>query len=82
MYLNYLVKILNKEDPDWRDNTILLLDGASSHFSDETVKHMKGLNIPVMNTAAYSYDACPCELWFSMLKRVELNPLKLGTGKL
>jgi hypothetical protein len=81
VYLSYLTKLLDKKDHNWRDNTILLLDGASAHTADETDKHMKGLNLPVMITAPYSYDACPCELWFSMLKSVELNIQKLGTGK-
>jgi hypothetical protein len=80
-YLNQLTKFLDEKDPKWRLNTILLMDGASAHFAEETVKYMKSINLPVMSTAPYSYDGCPCELWFSMLKSVDLNPLKMGSGK-
>jgi hypothetical protein len=81
VYLTHLVKILDSKNPNWRQNTILLLDGARSHFSEECVKFMKSMDLPVMTTAPYSYDACPCELWFSMLKSVNLNANNLGTGK-
>lgn len=81
LYLTHLTKILDKEDSKWRETTILLLDGAPSHLAEETVHHMKSLNLPVMATAPYSYSGCPCELWFSMLKAVNLNVNQHGTGK-
>jgi hypothetical protein len=29
----------------------------------------------------HSYDAAPCELWFSLFKRVNINPRRVKTGK-
>jgi hypothetical protein len=81
IYLSNLSRLLDAKDPNWRRHTILLLDGASAHFSEETRKYMKSIDLPVMGTAPYSYDGCPCELWFSMMKSVNLNKMNLSTGK-
>ena len=37
--------------------------------------------IPVMFLAPYSYDVAPCELFFAMFKKVDINPEKLPTTK-
>ena len=36
VYLRELSKLLDEDRPDWKRNTILLLDGASYHQSKET----------------------------------------------
>ena len=35
---------------------------------------MKDFRIPIMLFGPHSYDASPCELFFSFLKRVDINP--------
>ena len=41
----------------------------------------EALNVPIMFTAPYSYDCCPCELFFALLKSTDINPEKAATGK-
>ena len=47
VFLHYLTKTLDSEIPDWRDNTIFLLDNASYHRSQETkaIMHKMGLKV-------------------------------------
>ena len=72
---------LDADRPDWRMNTVVLLDGALYHVNDEIVSHLSQLKMPVIFTGPRSYDACPCELLFAFLKAVDLNPQGLATGK-
>ena len=81
IFLHRLVSCLDAEDPDWRDNTILLLDGCSYHRSDETCEAFTALQIPVMISGPYGYDGSPCEKLFALLKVGDLNPANLKTGK-
>ena len=74
MYLTQLSYQLDMDRPDWRSNTILLLDGARYHINDEVIGHLSRLKMPVIFTGPRSYDACPCELLFAHLKAVDLNP--------
>jgi hypothetical protein len=36
IYLQHLVKFLDKKNPRWREDTVILLDGAPSHTADLT----------------------------------------------
>ena len=63
--MTHLAKQLDKEIPGWRNDTIILIDGAPYHISDETLDHMKQLNIPLMFLGPASYNVAPCELMFS-----------------
>ena len=81
MYLTHLAKSLDKDRPGWREDTILLLDGATYHTCDETLVHMKQLQLPVMFLGPASYNVAPCELMFAHLKAVHLNPEGLPSGK-
>ena len=74
LVLTYLVSILTAQRPDWREDTILLLDGASWHTSRETRATLERLNIPAMISAPYGYDGAPIELFYACLKRGNLNP--------
>ena len=73
--------ILDTEDQDWRENTILVLDGASIHRSEETRRAMTALRIPVMIAGPYGFDGSPAEKLFSLLKVGDLNPWMIKTGK-
>ena len=80
-FLQRLVLILDAEDPDWRDETILVLDGALTHRSEETRRAMAALKVPVMIAGPYGFDGSPCEKLFALLKVGELNPDDIKTGK-
>ena len=81
IYLNFLVKKLDSERPGWRNNTVILMDGALYHQSDDTLAHMKSLQLPVMFFGPASYNVAPVELMFGLIKAVQLNPDGLSTGK-
>ena len=81
MFLSRLAIRLTQDDPGWRANTYILLDGASYHKCEETKKHMVKLGMQVILSAPYSYDASPAELLFAYFKQTNLNPNYLPTGK-
>ena len=59
--------------PSWRKDTIILIDGAPYHSSDETLEHMNSLNLPIMFLGPASYNDAPCELMFAQIKSVLRN---------
>jgi transposase len=81
LFFDHFFKMLDLSQPDWRESSILLLDNASYHTSDETMQYLQRNNINVFFSAPYSYDAAPCEMWFSYLKNEDLNEDRLSTGK-
>ena len=80
-FFRHLVAKLDKERKNWRKDTILIIDNAPYHTSSETLATLESLNIPVMFTGPHSYDACPCELFFSQFKSVDINPRHIPLGK-
>lgn len=81
LYLSQLAEALDIERPTWRDDTVVLLDGARYHTCQSTRDHIKHLRMPVMFSGPRSYDTAPCELFFASLKNGDLNPLRRATGK-
>ena len=81
MFLSRLAIVLSEEKKDWRDNTILLLDGAPYHKSEEVRSHLIKLGVKVVFSSPYSYSAAPCELFFAYFKQTNLNPKNAKTGK-
>ena len=65
---------LQEEDPEWRHNTILLLDNATYHVSDYMLEKFERFRVPVLFSGPYSYDAAPAEKVFSAIKARDLNP--------
>ena len=53
LFFYRLVEILDKENNNWRENTIIQVDGASWHTNNETQALLKFLNIPTMITGPY-----------------------------
>ena len=72
---------LDGEDPNWRETTILVLDGATTHRSEETCRAMAALQIPAMIAGPYGFDGSPAEKLFALLKVGDLNPGDIKTGK-
>ena len=81
LYLTQLAIELERDRPNFRKETILLLDGASYHKNKEIQDHLRRLGLQVIYTGPHSYDASPCELFFAALKSGDLNPDDLPTGK-
>ena len=81
MYFRELCKMLDRERPGWRKDTILLLDGAPYHLSRTTMAAMEKLRIPVCFLGPHSYNTAPAELVFAALKRGHLNPMQKQTGR-
>ena len=50
-------------DKSWRENSVLLLDNASYHTHEETLKHLAFLKVPVIFSAPYSYSTASAEIY-------------------
>jgi hypothetical protein len=72
---------LDRERPNWRYNTVVLLDNAPYHTSTATMRILNFLEIPVCFTGAHSYSAAPCELLFAAFKSRDINPSRVAIGK-
>ena len=81
IFFHSLVRTLNKERPDWREDTVIQIDNAKYHTAVTTQRVFQDLRIPIMFTGPHSYDACPCELFFAAFKREDINPRRDKTGK-
>ena len=74
LYLKELVKILDAEDKNWRNTTILFHDGASYASSDSTANILRALRVPFMLLPPHAYNVSPIELVFGAIKTNILNP--------
>ena len=81
LFLSRLCRVLDKDGWGWRDNTVILLDGAKYHTSKEAKDALAYLQIPAIFSGPYSYDGAPCELLFGHLKKTDINASRLSTGK-
>ena len=81
IFLIHLVQLLDSERPSWREETVLLLDGARYHMGSRVREYMRKLELEVIWSAPYSYSTAPIETLFATLKFGELNSDKLSTGK-
>ena len=77
MFFRHLVRKLDNENRYWRKKTVILMDGAPYHTSQETVSLLEELDIPVMFLGPHSYDAAPCELFFAWFKNADINPRRI-----
>ena len=85
VFMLFLAKLTNKlytEDSSYKQNCILLLDGAAYHRSDEVRKFFCQIGVQIILAGPYGYDSMVCELFFSALKRVNLNPTFDKTSKM
>ena len=74
-------KKLEKERPNWREDTVVMLDNATYHRSAATLKVLEALRVPLLFTGPHSYTAAPCELLFAGYKSADTNPNRVKTGK-
>ena len=82
LYLSKLAQVFTKQfGRDWRQQIVVLMDGASYHRSKETRNCIKHLNMRVVLSSPYSYAAAPAELFFAHMKRGDMNPDRIKSGK-
>jgi len=81
IYLHQLAAKLDKERPNWRNDSILIGDNAPYHVSASTLQVMRDLRIPILFLGPHSYDIAVCEMFFSFMKSTHLNPTYMPTGK-
>ena len=67
-FLRRLDTMLSIETPDWKETSIVLLDGAKYHTSKETRENLQKLNIPITYSSPYSYDSAAIERFFGGIK--------------
>ena len=76
LFLSSLCRELSREDVNWRENTVILLDGATYHTSDETRSHLKKLKVQVIFSGPYSYSTAPIEMLLAGIKDRKLCSYK------
>jgi transposase len=81
LFLRHLARQLSLESPNWRSESVILLDNASWHKSEATRAFLRRLQVPVMFSAQYSYSAASIELLFGGLKTGRLKSDQEPTGK-
>ena len=81
LFFKNIVHKLDDERPNWRKNTVFLIDNAPYHTSAAFYDMASGLKLPLIFTGPHSYDAAPVELFFAAFKKVDINPRHIPTGK-
>ena len=82
MFLSRLAQVFTSQfGVAWREQIVILMDGASYHRSAETRACINHLRMQVALSAPYSYAAAPAELWFAHFKRGDFNPHSVKTNK-
>ena len=76
LFLIKLVSHMTDQDPDWRANTVIVLDNAPYHRSRVMTAWCRELKLPLMFLGPYQYSMAPVELMFSYMKNRDLNPGK------
>jgi hypothetical protein len=82
LFLIDLAAKLDSDRPDWRSDTIILIDNASYNASSYTTKCIRKLGLPVMFSAPYSYDASAVERHFGYFKQAVILDKTQSSGKL
>ena len=81
LFLKKLFDTLSAEDRTWKNNTVIVVDGASYHASEPVRDFICKARVTFVLSAPYSYETAPIELFFHLLKRTNLNPNRKSTGK-
>ena len=81
LFFRQLVRRLDNQRPEWRKNSVIMLDNATYHTSPVILKVFALLEVPVLFTGPHSYQASPVELFFAAFKAADINPRRVATGK-
>ena len=80
--LSELCKALDSDRPEWREDSIILMDNAPYNKTPEVTSFIKQMRIPMLFAGPYGYDGSPCELFFSYFKQTLIYESDVATGKL
>lgn len=61
LFLKHLSGLLDEERPGWREKSVILIDGARWHVSDDARRFYKEQRLPVLVSGPYSYAAAAIE---------------------
>ena len=81
VFFIHLVQVLDQQRPGWRKNHVIMMDNAPYHKSNDTLRLLENLRIPIIFTGPHSYDASPVELLFAAFKSEDINTRHVPTGK-
>ena len=68
-FLEQLVDLYDKNDKEWREKKIIMMDNATVHQSKEVKSYIIRQRIPVLFTGVASFISVPVEMLFSRIKR-------------
>ena len=74
LYIRELVKVLEKENRNFRSSVLLLHDGASYCRGKAFQDVLRELHVPFMISSPHSYNISWVELLFGAIKTGVLNP--------
>lgn len=80
-FMVHLIKALDEDRPGWRQDTIIQMDGAKYHLTDQVKSVLEQHKVPALVSAPYSYDGAVAELFFATFKCGELNLQGVATSK-
>ena len=80
-FFENLIQLLNRETPDWQENSVILLDNATWNKGEQIIRALEHHGVRVMFSSPYSYSTAPIELLYSALKLGDLNPERKPSGK-
>ena len=78
-FLLKLIHLLDTEDLKWREHTVIMLDNAGYHKSQQNMERYREYKVPVMFLGPYHFSLAPVELMFNIVKERNLNPLRSPT---
>ena len=81
IFFQQLAHTLDKENKNWRKDSMIVIDNAPYHTSQATLSVFRRLELPICFTGPHSYDASPCELMFAHFKVADINPSHFPLGK-
>ena len=81
IFLLSLFEQMDKELPGWRDDTIIVWDGAGYHGGAQIREYVRKMNLDMVQTAPYCYDSSPIEKVFAHLKDGKLSEDNQSLGK-
>ena len=74
LFFCHLIDLLDSKDKGWRKDTIILMDGAPYHLSNDMMEFYRHHRIPIIFTGPHGYQASPIETFFAHLKNSNINP--------
>lgn len=81
LFLWKLTAKLQQEQSNWREDTIIVMDGAAYHRSEAVADFIRQQGVPTIVLAPYGYRIAPVELYFAHLKEGNLNSARQKVGK-